>query len=396
MKRFIRKSEGQKENTKDNVELLLKRHRRKKLTRILIIAGVIAVIAIISGVVRSHMTFSDYKVKKNIGVDGNSGCNVIEFSGGFIKCSNDGISYISGKKTVWNTAFEMKSPIIDVCGDYVAVSDESSSVIYIFDKSGKIGEVSTSYPIVKLEVAKQGVVAALMEEGTTNYIEVYDKSGSLLVTEKTVLDGNGYPIDFSLSQDGKKMVVSYVCVSGGVVESKVLFYNFSDVGQNEVDRMVGGFNQYTSSVVPTVEFTDNDTAIAVGDNIFTIYNMDEKPTIENELEINNEIQQVFYNKKYVGIVTAVADSVNPYKVTVYNMKGRVVSEFELDTLFDNIMFDGKTVIMYSGNDFRVVAFNGTIKFDYTFATEIVDIVPISGSYRYLLVSADKMEKIKLK
>lgn len=380
----------------ENIEAMLKRHRRRKFLQAIIAVLIVMVIIVTVKLIQSCRSYSEYKVTSDIGIEDNGSSSIIEFGDCIIKYSSDGISYINGKKTVWNTAFEMKNPIIDVCGDYAAIGTEDSGTIYIYDTSGKVSEINTSYPIVKLEVAKQGVVAALMEDGTTNYIELYDKTGDLIVTQKTILDGNGYPIDFSLSEDGTKMVVSYVCISSGITESKVLFYNFSDVGQNEIDRMVGGFNQYSSSVVPTVEFVDNDTAIAVGDNIFTIYNMDEKPNIQEELTINDEIQKVFYNKKYIGIVTLNTDSVNQYKVTIYNIKGREVANFGIDEEYDTIKFDGKTVMMYTDNQFKVISFSGVTKFDYTFTSDVIDILPIKGSYRYLLVTSDKMEKIKLK
>lgn len=56
-----------------------------------------------------------------------------------------------------------ETPIVDVCGDYLAIADKNSNTIYIFNKKGKVGEVNTSYPIIKIEVAQQGVVAALLE-----------------------------------------------------------------------------------------------------------------------------------------------------------------------------------------------------------------------------------------
>ena len=398
MASFKIKRKGTENQTEqnNNVEAMLRRHRRRKMIRVAIVLGIIAIICLIVWIIENNRSFSDYKVKSDLEIEGNDSSSIIEFGDCVIKYSYDGASYINGKETVWNVAYEMKSPIIDVCDGYAVIGDEESNTIYLFDEDGEVGEITTSYPITKLEVAKQGVIAALMEDGTTSYIEVYDKNGDIIVTHKTILDGNGCPIDISLSEDGTKLVVSYVCINSGSMESKVLFYNYSDVGQNEVDRMVGGFNQYSSSVVPTVEFTDNDTAIAIGDNILTIYNMDEKPNIEEEIELSDEIQKVFYNEKYIGIVTLNTDSVNPYKITIYNMKGKTVAGFEISDEYDTMKFDGKTVMMYTDNQFTVVSFNGTVKFDYTFSSEIIDIVPISGSYRYLLVTPDKMQKIKLK
>lgn len=379
-----------------NADALIKRHRRRRFLRVIAVVVAVVAVLIVIAAIRSNMTFSGYTITKTIETESNGSAGVVEFCDGILKYSQDGITYINGREAVWNSAFEMGSPILDVCGKYAAITDESSGVIYLFNEDGKVSEINTSYPVVKIEVAKQGVVAALMEDGTTNYIEVYDKTGEVLVTEKTVLDGSGYPVDFSISQDATKMAVSYVCVSSGVMESKVLFYNFSDVGQNEVDRMVGGFNQYDSSVVPVVEFTDNDTVIAIGDDVISVYSMDETPVLEDEISINDEICQVFYSEKYIGLVTENTDNVNPYIVTIYNMSLKEVSSFEISRLSERITFDDNTVMMFSDGQLLVTSFSGKVRFESEFTSETLDIVPASGKYKYLLINTDSIEKIRLK
>ena len=169
------------------------------------------------------------------------------------------------------------------------------------NKKGKVGEVNTSYPIIKIEVAQQGVVAALLEEASANYIELYDKEGNLIVSHKSLLSENGFPLSFSISNDGEKMMTSYLSIKEGSTENQVIFYNFSNVGKDEVDRVVGTFNQYGETIVPAVYFVSNEDAIAIGDNVLTIYKMKEKPTIRKEIKFDKEIQKVFYNEKYVGL-----------------------------------------------------------------------------------------------
>ena len=45
----------------------------------------------------------------------------------------------------------------------------------------------------------------MLEDKTSNYIEVYDKEGKQLVSHKSIIDENGYPINFSMSDDGERM-----------------------------------------------------------------------------------------------------------------------------------------------------------------------------------------------
>ena len=134
----------------------------------------------------------------------------------------------------------------------MAIADKNTNDIFIYNDKGRQGQVSVSYPIVKLEVAKQGVVAALLEDKTSNYIEVYDKEGKQLVSHKSIIDENGYPINFSMSDDGERMAVSYLTVKNGSFENKIQFYDFSNSGKNIENRMVKEFSGYGETIVPTI------------------------------------------------------------------------------------------------------------------------------------------------
>ena len=129
--------------------------------RIGVVLAVVAVLAVIIGIFfyKKYQTFDNYKVIDSLKVDSGKDSRYEAYGDFVIKYSSDGISYIDGTETVWDESFEMKSPIVDICDDYIAVADKNTNDIFIYNKDGKVGHASTSYPIVKLEVASQGVVA---------------------------------------------------------------------------------------------------------------------------------------------------------------------------------------------------------------------------------------------
>lgn len=379
-----------------NYVVSLARHKRKKIIRIAFLAIVLIIIAGGVAIYNNTVDYEEYKVVKSLDIDDGAGSQYIPFCNFFIKYGLDGISYIDSKENVWNQAYEMANPMVDVCDRYAAVADKGTNTIYVFDETGNQGKITTGYPIIKIEVANQGVVAALLEEDTANYIEVYDKDGDPLISHKTLLGGNGYPLAFSLSDDGTKMIVSYVCVNSGTMESKVLFYNFSDVGQNEVDRMVGGFNHYKSTVIPTVKFLTNNTAIALGDNKLSIFKMKEKPSLEEEVEIKDEIQKIFYDEDYIGFVFNNSEGKGKYRVHVYNMNGRKVMDQIINTEFDTIEFSGKNILIYDDMSCRIISFNGSERFSYRFKETITEIMPTEKFREYLIVTNNTVKRIKIK
>lgn len=364
--------------------------------KVITIIGIVCALLLAIYLFCVYRTYNNYKVRKTIKIETGTNSQYQAFGEFVVKYSNDGISYINGTETIWNEAYEMKSPIVDVCGDYLAIADKNSNTIYIFNKKGKVGEVNTSYPIIKIEVAQQGVVAALLEEASANYIELYDKEGNLIVSHKSLLSENGFPLSFSISNDGEKMMTSYLSIKEGSTENHVIFYNFSNVGKDEVDRVVGTFNQYGETIVPAVYFVSNEDAIAIGDNVLTIYKMKEKPTIRKEIKFDKEIQKVFYNEKYVGLIFENSKGDTPYKMEVYSLSGEKIMSKEIEMNLDHVKFAGKNVLMYDDVTCELISLKGVAKFKHVFTKQLDAIVPMESTNTFLLMTKNKIEEISLK
>ena len=364
--------------------------------KVITIIGIVCALLLAIYLFCVYRTYNNYKVRKTIKIETGTNSQYQAFGEFVVKYSNDGISYINGTETIWNEAYEMKSPIVDVCGDYLAIADKNSNTIYIFNKKGKVGEVNTSYPIIKIEVAQQDVVAALLEEASANYIELYDKEGNLIVSHKSLLSENGFPLSFSISNDGEKMMTSYLSIKEGSTENQVIFYNFSNVGKDEVDRVVGTFNQYGETIVPAVYFVSNEDAIAIGDNVLTIYKMKEKPTIRKEIKFDKEIQKVFYNEKYVGLIFENSKGDTPYKMEVYSLSGEKIMSKEIEMNLDHVKFAGKNVLMYDDVTCELISLKGVVKFKHVFTKQLDAIVPMESTNTFLLMTKNKIEEISLR
>ncbi len=394
IKNFLNRQKD--EEIDEEYENKLKKHKLNKFKRYAIIVAVFAIVIIGIRIYYINKTYSSYSVTNNILSGDTTKCKFYEYGDYFIRYSNDGLAYIKNGETVWNQAFEMKQPILDICNDYVAIAEQQSNTIYIFDTTGLLGKIKTAYPIVNLEVAGQGVVAAITTESNANHIELMEKDGEVLVSGQTVLSGDGCPIDISLSEDGTKLMVSYLYVNGGASQTKVVFYNYSEVGKNEVDRVVGGFNQYKSTIVPKVEFLTNDIAVAFGDDMFTIYSIKQKPSIIAEYELDKEIKSIFYSEEYIGFTFQPENLDDPYDITIYDIDGDIIYEGTLDLEYKNIKLDNSNLLIYSDDTFIVQTVKGKIKFSKKLDENINEILGINGGYKYILVSSESIDQIKLK
>ncbi len=393
LRKFRRlKKESQNSKYIQNTKKILK----KKAVKVGIVIFLIVVATVSVSLYKKYHKYNTYTVMESINIKGGASSNYVPFGDFVVKYSYDGISYINDKETVWEEAYEMKQPIIDVCGEYLAIADKNTNDIFIYNEKGRQGQVSFSYPIVKIEVARQGVVAALLEDKTCNYIEVYDKEGKQLISHKSIIDENGYPLNFSISDDGEKMVVSYLVVNNGSFKNKIQFYDFSNSGKNIENRMVKEFNDYDECIVPSVSYVSDNHVVAVGENIISIFKTGSKNITKKDISIDKEIQKVFYSEKYIGLVFKNGGSDKPFRVEVYNFNGSKVLNSIIDMDFENIKFAGENVLIYSDMNCQILSLKGVKKFETNFKGQIYGLIPYDEARTYLLMTNSKIQKIRLK
>ncbi|MBQ9699359.1 MAG: hypothetical protein IJV71_01930 [Lachnospiraceae bacterium] len=380
----------------DVLEHQLKRHKRAKFTRV--IAVVAVVLLVIGGyyLYLQNRTFTGYDVVETVDLEEGYTCRYYEFGDYILRFSEDGLAYLDGDKTHWNQAFEIKEPVIDICGDYVAIAEQKNNIIYMGNTKELQGKIETEYPIMDIDVSDNGVVAVISgDESEVSHIEILAKDGTKIAIGQTVLSGQGCPVDLSISQDGTKLVVSYLYVGNGAIQSKVVFYNYSEVGKNEVDRFVGGFD-YDKTVMAKVEFLSNDVVAAYGDNKVAIYSMKQKPSLIAEIDIDKDIKSILYNSKYVGMVLDNEDAENPYELVIYDTKGKKVSSTPFNFSYNGIKFSDKSVVVYNDTSMRVYTVGGKLRYEGDIEGGISSIITKDKDYTYYIVGSTTIRDIKLK
>ena len=201
--------------------------------------------------------YSGYETAWQVDLNEGSLVGYESFGTNVLKYTKDGASYLDNRgRTVWTESYEMKNPIVTKQGDYVAIADRQGNKIYIFGSTGKVGEASTVLPISKVTISGTGIVAAVVEDSTASYVMFYDRDGSSLqVGIKTIISGDGYVLGEALSEDGTQLMCSVVYIKNGELKNRVVFYDFSEVGKNVPDRIVGGFDDpFDGTIVPRVFF----------------------------------------------------------------------------------------------------------------------------------------------
>ena len=375
----------------------IKKHRRNIVIGVLIALFLATIAGVILYKYLDGRTYSSYTISTSYNRDDTETAQYKEYGSGYVRYSNDGITYIDRKNnSIWNETYSMQKPQVKECGDCIAVGDINGSSIYIFDKNGLKGTVDTSLAISQIEVGSQGVVVAVLEDNTANYINMYNTDGSKVYSIKTTLEGDGYPLDISISDDATKLIASFVYVSGEEMKTNVVFYNFSEVGQNETERVVGGFNHYDNTIVADVEFANDTTAVAVGENVVSIYNIKEYPSLSKEINIENSIENVFWSSKYIGLILDNSETGDLYKLVVYDLSGNKVTEKTFSTQYDEIKFDSDSILLCSSNVWSVMNMNGKVLTTQTVELPIDTVLTTGSRGSYVLINSKYIPNIRMK
>lgn len=328
-----------------------------------------------------------------------SAMEYLDYSGSLVHYSKEGISYLDKQgNVVWNESYTMKMPKAAVEGEYVGVADLNGNDIVILNKSGRVGMLSMPYSICDFDISKQGVVAAVLKGENENYIYLYSSSGDVLVEMKTTINKSGYPIDIALSPDGSKLMASYVYLEGVEVKNTIAAYNFGSVGQNEVDRLVGGFN-YDDTIFPKLEFLNDNTVCAFGDNRIVVFSMKEKAVEKCNLTIEQEIKSVMYSSEYIGVVMNEKNGATdyPYTMQIFNLSGHKVNEEKLDIPYHTVTMNKEEVIFTGDNECAIYYVTGGKKFDCHFTDNNIEkVIATANAKEYITVSEREIAYIKLR
>lgn len=373
----------------------IKLHRAKVRGIIMAAAVAAVIVVVVVCIVRYNSGYGSYSVRSSVALNDNGYARYVSFGGGYVRYSRDGIALYDYDGTrQWDRTYEINNPTTDICGSYMVIADIEGSEIYLFDESGYVTTINTALPILQINVSSQGLVVATLKDSNASNINMYNKDGSKIYNIKTTVDGDGVPVSMAVSNDGKKLVVAYTAIDGQELATSVVFYNFDEVGQNEVERIVGGYDTYGSQLVSEVEFINDDTAVAFGENVISFFRISEYPKLLTDVEIDYTIRKIFYSSKYVGIYYVSDDGEG--KANVYDTSGALVMSVNVEEQFDSFDFTDEELLMYGDDACRIVNMKGKTIFDYVFEDGITNLIPLSKSTEFLYHNAKAMQKITLK
>ncbi|WP_029233506.1 DUF5711 family protein [Butyrivibrio sp. VCB2006] len=375
----------------------IRSHRLRVFFRTVIVAAIVLFAVITIYVSWRDEEYSEANITYDATLTNGLDSKVINLAGSIVQYSKDGVScYGSSGQPIWNQTYEMQNPIAHTCNSVVAIGDYNGHHIYVSNTSGALGVVDTNLPIRDFCVSSQGVVAAVLDGTDVTWIYLYDCEGNTLASFKTTMKDSGYPISISLSPNAELLCVSYLYPEEGALQTSVAFFNFGSVGQNSIDNYASGYD-YPGVVVPYVQFMNGSTAFALSDDRIMFYTGDQKPVSRSEsLMGNEEIRSVYFNDSYVGLVFMNSSDEGDYRLQVYDTQGELVLTTYFDTVYSDIIFKDKQIIIYNEDECIIKDMTGHDKYKGNFTEPVKVMIPTNIRSRFTLVTAKNVVTMNLK
>ena len=369
--------------------------RKKRLRNIVLITIAIIIVAIVG--IYFFLKYQTYSYMQVIDTYESKGTDNAEYKQcmeGVLRYSKDGVALLSKKgEEIWNQPYQMKNPIVEMCGDSIAVGDKGGTSIFVFEKKGLKGEMQTTRPIEKLTVSSQGVVGAILKDEEIPKVMCYDAQGEVLVEHNVSTKSTGYPVDIALSEDGDLLLVSYLYVDGNTLTSKVTYYYFGEEAEDKTDYQVLE-KEFGGAVVPVTTFLDKNTSLVVADNGLYFFEGVKQPAESTSIVWEEEIQSIAYNNKMIAVVLKSKDS-SGYKLHIYNKDGEELATVDLEREYTHIKVVEDQVILFDAEMCSIYVKNGVHKYEGKMEERIMEIFPLAGLNKYMAINASGFQKVRL-
>ncbi len=373
--------------------------KRRRLRVLAISIGAALIIGIAAIVIVSYYyvnrSFSGYDVVSEINRADSNNVTYRSFQNNLLKYSRDGISLLDGNgKTLWNGGYEMENPQVDICGEYVAVADIGAKKFYVYNGKDSGVDMEMPFPIGRLKVAANGKVAVLLHDEDSDVINIYDPYNTvepLKVEVPTNVTDNGYPLDFDISPDGDSLVAAYMLASGGM-ETKVCFYNFTEVGQDQ-NTLVG--KSFEKNMISCIKFIAEDEVAICYENGFSFFENMKKPEMAFEKTFDKEIKSLGYDEDHILVITGNAGSTEDQFAHLFSFRGKEEMTEKIGFKYTDIMMVDQEIIFTDDQSCHILRKNGKEKFFFDFGKKYEYFFPAKRDNQYFLLDETTIKKIKI-
>lgn len=384
--------------SKDNYKKKIRKHKMAAVYRSLMVLAVLATLAVIIYVQYRNHIYTDYEYISETRINKVVNSRSVQLGDCMLTYSKDGAHCTDTDGVeVWNQTYQMQNPMIEICGDTVAIGDYNGREVYVLNAKKKICQINTTMPIKNIAVAANGRTAVEVIDGKVTWIYIYEVDGTQAFTTKTTMSQSGYPAAFGFSPNGELLGMSCIFVDAGEVKSQVAFYNYGPVGENKVNYIVGAYT-YPEVVIPYIKFISDDMAVAVGDDRILFYSGDQVPVLKTSQMFEDEVQGVYQDGEHLGVLFRSDILEMRNKMDVYDVSAEKVGSYYFNTQFQDIVFTKDYFVAYGDRECTIRTYDNIEKYTGAFERSVDLMFPVGRGhgYKFVMVSDNTLSTVQMK
>lgn len=344
-----------------------------------------------------NRSFSGYDVVSETARTDSNNVAYRSFQDKLLKYSRDGISVLDDEgSTLWNGGYEMEHPTVDTCGKYVTVADVGAKKFYVYNGEDQGIDIETTLPIGRAKVSANGKVAVHVQDVDSDVINIYNPYSTveqLEVEIPTNVTDDGYPLDFDISPDGDSLVIAYLITSGGVMETKVCFYNFTEVGQDQ-NTLVGGKTLETK-MVSEISFVSEDQVAIFYEDGFSVFSNMKKPEAVFEKSFDKEIKSSAYDEEHILLITGTVGTTEGQTLHLFNHRGKEEVTMSVSYKYSDIMMTEQEILFTDEQTCYILRKNGKEKFSFDFGKKYDYFFPATKDNQYYYLDEATIKLVKI-
>ena len=131
----------------EELEEKIRRHRHKIARRTALVIVTVVAAVIFVELWSALRTYSGFEVQASAERKDSAATGYKMFQGKILEYDNDGIvCHDTDDRLIWNQSYEMTTPELSVCEQYLAVYDRGGTFIYIMSERGLVKKIETATP----------------------------------------------------------------------------------------------------------------------------------------------------------------------------------------------------------------------------------------------------------
>lgn len=363
-----------------------------------IIALIILVVLIAASIMYQFFRYDTYDVEATFDRNDEEGTQYATFDSNLIKYNADGAFYTKEDGTlIWNISYEYTNPTLKMTKDYILLYDERGRGLELLDKEGSVLSLEMNMAIRRATISNTGVVAVLMEEGHISFLQMYSPEGAKIAEGTIYPENSGFPIALALSSDAKLLMLSELDINNKNMTSRIVFYNFGSVGQNESDNIVASYI-YEDEIIPEVCFMSDDTPIAYSDSVIRLYSKSEKPKENKIIPYASKIKSIENDGSNFIVISEndnPSDS-NAYLLEIFNKHGRRIGHRSFDYGYDNVsILPGPQIVITNGPTLNFYSRIGVNSYSGDMDSNVYAVLS-RGNGSYTVIENNQSSRIRLR